>query len=161
MEPMGGQDPGPGAILVSQDEREIRRRLDEGFRSVPHAIGMNNHMGSRAISDPRVMNVIMSYLAENNLVFVDSRTTPESVAFRMADLHDVPFAERAVFLDNDNKDDLVRAQLQEGLSVAAAQGTAVLIGHAQSDATARVLAQDIPGLMNRGYRLAPLPTRIN
>jgi polysaccharide deacetylase 2 family uncharacterized protein YibQ len=161
MEPIGGQDPGPGAILVSHDDQEIRKRLDQGFQSVPHAIGMNNHMGSRAVSDPRVMNVVMSYLAENNLIFVDSRTTSDSVAFRMADLHNVPFAERAVFLDNDNMDDLVQTQLQEGLTIAAAQGNAVLIGHVQSDATARVLAREIPDLAARGYRLAPLPARVN
>ena len=161
MEPLGGADPGPGAILTTDDDAEVHRRLAAAFATVPHAVGMNNHMGSRAVSDPRIMNAVMTYLAENDLLFLDSRTTADSVGFRMADLHDVSFAERSVFLDNETADQSVEAQLREGLAVAVGRGQALLIGHVHSPATARVLARYLPVLEAKGFQLTPLMSYVD
>lgn len=52
MEPVGTEDPGPNAILVGLEPNEFSRRLAWAFDRVPGATGVNNHMGSRATSDP-------------------------------------------------------------------------------------------------------------
>src|SRR5690606_25773360 len=38
--------PGPGAITLDTTEGEFRRLLEENLAAVPHAGGVNNHMGS-------------------------------------------------------------------------------------------------------------------
>ena len=55
MEPIGSPDPGPNAILVGLEPDELRRRLGWAFDRVPLATGVNNHMGSRATSEPETM----------------------------------------------------------------------------------------------------------
>jgi polysaccharide deacetylase 2 family uncharacterized protein YibQ len=129
MEAVNGNDPGPGAILTTQSEEEIRRLLENSFSQVPHAVGMNNHMGSRATADERVMNVVMDYLRANRRFYLDSRTTTESVGAAVANLHEVPFLERDIFLDNDPQAESIRKALESGIKVAREKGYAVLIGH--------------------------------
>ena len=156
MEPIGQENPGPGAILVSHSDAEIVRQLQSNLDSVPYAVGINNHMGSRAVADPRVMSAVLGFLGERGLFFLDSRTTAESVVASLAPRYGVPFAERDVFLDNEPAEDRVEERLREGLVIASERSGVVLIGHVQSRATAAVLARRLPALEAAGFRIAPL-----
>ncbi|MCM2315247.1 MAG: divergent polysaccharide deacetylase family protein, partial [Thermoanaerobaculia bacterium] len=66
MEPLDypRQSPGREAILVSLTNEEIRERTRAGLRAVPNASGVNNHMGSRATRDRRVMENVAEVLRE-------------------------------------------------------------------------------------------------
>ncbi|MCU1245600.1 MAG: protein of unknown function YibQ, partial [Acidobacteria bacterium] len=57
MEPIGypRQSPGANAVMISMSDAEIARTTRENVGAVPFAVGMNNHMGSRATTDARVM----------------------------------------------------------------------------------------------------------
>ncbi len=156
MEPLGPEDPGPGAIMVSQSDSEIRERLERALQSVPEARGMNNHMGSRAEADRRVMGVVMDTLRARGLFFLDSRTTASTVAQELAAERDVPLLERSVFLDNVPEPVEVEARLREALAVAVDKGEAVLIGHVQNAATREVLARALPGLAAKGFERVAL-----
>jgi polysaccharide deacetylase 2 family uncharacterized protein YibQ len=156
MEPLGPEDPGPGAILVSQSDSEIRERLELAFESVPEARGVNNHMGSRAEADRRVMGVVMDTLRARGLFFLDSRTTAGTVAQSLAAERGVPLLERSVFLDNVPETAEVEARLREGLAIAAEKGEAVLIGHVQNAVTREVLARALPGLGAKGFERVAL-----
>jgi polysaccharide deacetylase 2 family uncharacterized protein YibQ len=130
MEPLGDADPGPGVILTSHDEETIRRLLDECLASVPGAVGANNHMGSRAMADSRVMEVVMRYFAERGMFFLDSGTTTDSKAPELAERFGVPFLRRNLFLDNDVSG--IGEELQNGITLAKESGSAVLIGHVKN-----------------------------
>ena len=58
---------------------KIRRLLEGSFSQLPQAVGMNNHMGSLATADQRVMNLIMEYLQSTRRFYLDSRTTRDTV----------------------------------------------------------------------------------
>ena len=53
MEAKTGRNPGPGAILTGAEEEEIATRVGENLASVPGAIGVNNHMGSKATANEK------------------------------------------------------------------------------------------------------------
>lgn len=131
MEPEGypGVDPGPGAVLVTQKPGQIHRILINSLEEVPHAVGLNNHMGSKATSDARVMSNVLEFARENGLIFVDSRTSPETVAYRIARDMGVPALERDVFLDNDRDPVSMEKKAAELLDLAESRGWAVGIGH--------------------------------
>lgn len=152
MEPEGFPDvsPGEGAILQSMSDGEIRERTLAMLRSIPHAKGVNNHMGSAATADPRVMGSVLGALRDEEVFFVDSRTTPRSVSIAVARQLGVRNAARDTFLDDDRSDAAVRRQL-EVLARDADGGTAIGIGHLYPS-TLRVLAQELPRLRARGYR---------
>ncbi len=148
-----GLYPGPGTISTELSKAEIRRILDRNFASTPGAAGANNHMGSAVTADARTMDIVMAYLAEKGMFFVDSRTTAGSVASDYAAKYEVPFMQRDVFLDHDRDPAAIRAALRYGLEVAREQGHAVLIGHSSVPAVVEALAEIYPALQNKGYEL--------
>jgi len=161
MEPEGypGVDPGPGAILVSQSPREIRKTLEEDIASVPGIVGVNNHMGSRATADSRVMRTVLELLGEKGLFFIDSRTTPESVALDLARELGVPSVRRNVFLDNEPTAPAIDVQTDELLNLAEKNGWAIGIGHANSE-TAEALLRLAKKASERNIRWVSLESLV-
>src|SRR5262249_3376545 len=86
---------------------------------------------------------VLSVLAARGLYFLDSRTSPESVGYRVASQLGVPTAERQVFLDSDLRPERVREQFLRTLEVARKRGSAIAIGHPHP-ATLAVLAAEVP-----------------
>jgi len=129
MEPLNGENPGPGALLTSQTDEELESLLESALATVPGAVGVNNHMGSKATADERLMSVFFSFLKEKRLFFVDSRTTVESVGERTAGLYSVPFLARDVFIDNEKDEKDITQSIVSGMAKAKTRGSAVLIGH--------------------------------
>jgi len=141
-------DPGPGAVFVSMTDSEIRATVHAAVNSVPHVVGVNNHMGSRATADLRVMTWVMQELHARDLAFIDSRTTPNTVAEETARTLGVPSNRRHVFLDNQRAAASIRKQLAEAVELCRLDGEAIAIGHLDP-VTVQVLAEELPGLAKR------------
>jgi polysaccharide deacetylase 2 family uncharacterized protein YibQ len=150
MEPRGQEAPGLNAILTSMSDEEIARATRENVGAVPYARGVNNHMGSLATTDRRVMTSVLRALPQG-MYFVDSRTTGGSVAATIAREMNVPAAARNVFLDDVATEAAVHRQLAELAAAAERHGVAIGIGHPHP-ATMRILAQEVPELRARGFR---------
>jgi polysaccharide deacetylase 2 family uncharacterized protein YibQ len=151
MQPRGTEAPGRNAILTSMSDDEIARTTRENIESIPFARGVNNHMGSLATTDRRVMTSVLSAIPEG-MYFIDSRTTGSSIAGTVAREMNVRTATRQVFLDDVATESAVRRQLAELAAAAEKRGTAIGIGHPHA-ATMRVLAEELPELRARGFRL--------
>ncbi|RIW33992.1 divergent polysaccharide deacetylase family protein [Bacillus salacetis] len=102
MEPVSGKQSwlGPGAVTTGLSNEEIRKRVEEAIDSVPFAVGMNHHMGSKATADERVMRVVLTVCRERGLYYLDSRTTPKSVVPELAEELGVPYLENELFFDH-------------------------------------------------------------
>ena len=161
MQPMGypGIDPGPGAILLSHTSEEIREILERDISSIPNVVGINNHMGSEASTDQRVMETILSILGEKGLFFIDSRTTPETIALDVARKMGIPSAERDVFLDNETLPSAIDARTDELLDLAEKRGWAIGIGHPNAE-TARALERMAEKASERNIRWVSLENLI-
>ncbi|HBD06771.1 MAG TPA: hypothetical protein DCZ69_00790, partial [Syntrophobacteraceae bacterium] len=143
MEPHGYPrvNPGPGALLVSMDASQLRSTLQEALASVPHASGVNNHMGSTFTEQNEPLKRVLNELHNRHLYFLDSYTSHHSVACSVADQVQVPCARRDIFLDHELTEDFVRSQLQRLIREAKIQGTGVAIGHPHPT-TLKVLKQE-------------------
>ena len=149
--PLGG-----GALTLDMDREALARTLRQDLAAVPHAIGVNNHMGSLLTRHPGHMTWLMEELARlGGLFFVDSRTTAATVAERMAAEQGLPHLRRDVFLDHDPRPEAVRAQFRRLVALARRRGTALAIGHPHP-ATLAVLREMLPDLEPLGVRLLPL-----
>ena len=144
--------PGPGLVLRSQSDAEIERLIEEDLATVPGAIGVNNHMGSAATADPRVMRAVVRVLSRRSLFFLDSRTTDATVAEKTAEEASVRATSRRVFLDDVATESAIAAQLDELVRRAKQEGDAVAIGHPYP-VTLFVLEKELAGLSQRGVRL--------
>ena len=146
--------PGKGEIRVGMTHFEIEHILDSDLASVPQAAGVNNHMGSRATADPRLMAAVMKSLARRHLFFVDSRTTADSVALEAARREGIPAFYRSVFLDDTESVPYTLGQLRQFLRVLDEQGAALAIGHPYPT-TIAALAKFLPELEGDDAELAP------
>jgi uncharacterized protein len=142
---------GEGGIRVSMSDEEIRRIVASDLATVPNAVGANNHMGSLGTSDPRVMRAVLQELKSRHLFFVDSVTSPHSVAVQVARHVGVPTAARAVFLDNQDDEGYVRGQFRTLIALAQTRGQAIAIGHV-GRVTARVLMALLPEFDEAGIQ---------
>lgn len=147
-----GAKPEEIELHVSMNAVQVEDALEGMLQTVPHAIGVNNHQGSRATADPALMAALMPALQQHGLFFIDSRTTPATVAYIAAERSGVRAASRKVFLDDTPTRDAVLAQLDLAARDAQRDGSAIAIGHPHP-ATIAALSEGIPRLESRGIRL--------
>ena len=151
---------GPGEISIDTDRHELNRILDTNLRSVPHSIGINNHMGSLITRHPGHMRWLMEELAQRgDLFFVDSVTTPDSVAYVSALDAGVPAARRHVFLDNVQDEAAIALEFTRLKQHATTHGFAIGIGHPYPE-TLKFLEGELENLRLEGFRLVPLSVLI-
>ncbi len=146
---------GPGSIKTSLGADDIRRRVEEDLAALPGVDGVNNHMGSKATADERVMDAVMDVVSEKGLFFIDSRTSARSVAEKVAATYGVEHAGNQVFLDNVDSVDAVAQRIRLLAQTARRSGTALGIGHVRAN-TAAALARMLPELEAEGVSVIPV-----
>ncbi len=127
-----GHDTGLGelALRTGMDTHAMADVLSQALASVPHAIGVNNHMGSLFTGQPDAMRWLMKTLQlQGPRFFIDSRTTADTVAAKAAAEAGLAGLSRQVFLDHVRTREAVRAALAELATTAKAEGHALAIGH--------------------------------
>lgn len=129
MEPLSHINPGPGEIKTEMTDDAIVRQTEDDLAQVPLAKGVNNHEGSEASADPRVMKDVMGVIKAHDLFFVDSMTNGKSVAKQTAQDDGVPTAARDVFLDNKEDVAYTESMLERAVALAKENGSAIAIGH--------------------------------
>ncbi|HJV24012.1 MAG TPA: divergent polysaccharide deacetylase family protein [Holophagaceae bacterium] len=129
MEGLATKDPGPDALLANLDEVELRRRAKKALGEIPHAIGTNNHMGSKLTADRRRITWVLQEVKARKFFFVDSRTSKETVAEEEARKLHIPTTRRNVFLDDDKSFVEIEKQWDRAVALARKDGEALAIGH--------------------------------
>ena len=156
MEPENASvDAGPNVLRVKDSGEEIERRLDWDLSRFADYVGINNHMGSKFTQDAQGMRVVLEALKARGLLFLDSRTTPASVAAKLARELGLPTLERDVFLDNVDSREAIAARLAEVERIARRDGYVIAIGHPR-DATLDVLERWTGEANAHGLALVPL-----
>ena len=149
------QNPGKGAIMTHYSEDQVRAALQQALRRIPDAVGFNNHMGSKITRDEGIMHTLLTEAKKKRLLFLDSRTTPHSVAYELAQSLGVPSLRRDVFIDEVDDRMAIEAALWNLAAQASRTGRAIGIGHDRTN-TLLALERVLPRLEQRGFRFASL-----
>jgi hypothetical protein len=156
MEPDDSGDyAGPKSFRRDLPERELARRIGWALGRLDDYVGINNHMGSRFTAHDAGMARVLTEIGRRGLLFIDSRTSPNSVGAAVARRLAVPFAARDVFLDDDPAREAVAGKLAELERKASDQGYAIAIGHPY-DSTLGLLETWLPTLASRGFAVVPV-----
>lgn len=141
-------------ISTTSSPEDIANLMNEAFTILPMAVGLNNHMGSRATSDARVMHEVLRNLSNRRLLFLDSRTTIHTQAPAIASEYHMDFISRDIFLDDLHSADYIREQLRKLVLRAREKGSAVGIGHVGPGGPelARVLQEELPRYQKEGVQ---------
>jgi polysaccharide deacetylase 2 family uncharacterized protein YibQ len=139
MEPFSEtQDPGPGALYVGDGLDRITEVMEANIRNIPHAVGVNNHMGSKFTESCDDVGGALKIVKQKKLFFVDSWTSCHSKAQAISESFGIPTLSRRIFLDNVRKESAVMTELARLKQCALRNGQAVGIGHPVSS-TARAI----------------------
>ena len=136
-------------LTTEMSNTEIGRRVRRAIAEIPQAVGMNNHQGSAATGDVRVMNTVRAELLQQGMFFLDSFTSPDSVALESMRAGGVAATRRDLFLDSVDDIGYVLKQLRLLGEIAAQQGYAVGIGHVRAN-TLIALQEALPQMKASG-----------
>jgi len=153
MQSVANERPEAQELRPGMQAEEVSALVAQFLENVPGVVGVNNHQGSQATSDPELMSELMPVLHDRHLFYVDSRTTAATVAFDTAQEFGVRSAFRNVpFLDDVAEVAAVRQQLKLALRGAREKGEAIAIGHPHP-ATLQALREALPQARAQGVRL--------
>lgn len=155
MQPTNAKKGEKDAITPAMSDEEVAGRVAAQLDTLPEAVGVNNHTGSLATTDRRLMEAVLQVIDQRGLFFLDSVTSNRSVAAEVARSRGMPTLKRDIFLDEKPDVDYVKRQIDELVRLAREKGSAIGIGHVHA-ATARALKEKIPALLRQGVDVVPL-----
>ncbi len=132
MQPSPGIKIESSSIHAAMTEEQLTSNVEKMIRLFPFIKGINNHMGSKLTEMAYIMRPVMEtiYQYDNNLYFLDSRTTALSQAYQQARLSGLLSLERDIFLDNEHENPIsLQRQFDRWLKKAELNGYAIAIAH--------------------------------
>lgn len=146
----------PLGINLDMSRQEFGDTFERMLTSVPHATGVNSHRGSMLTRHPGHMQWLMDEIqARGDLFFVDSFTTHQSVALRIAHETGVDARKRDIFLDPDREPETIAREFERMKRFALERGSVVAIGHPYT-ATLELLERELPKLAGEGFELVTI-----
>ncbi len=145
-------------ITTDMNEDQINKILEKAIKEIPHIKGMNNHMGSKAMKDEKIVSQLMEFARCNSLYFVDSKTTDGKLSKVLSLKNGVTFFTRDVFIDNQLSVYEAKKRLLDLEKIAKEKGFAIGIGHVgkKGPYTTRALRETIGGMQERGIKFVTL-----
>jgi polysaccharide deacetylase 2 family uncharacterized protein YibQ len=150
---------GYGALTKEMKASEFTQQLIKNIDSIPHLMGVNNHMGSLLTTRHLQMHWTMKVLKDRDLIFLDSKTNSKSVAKDVALKHSIPAVSRDIFLDHERTASFISQQFEKCLRIAAKRGNCLMIGHPYPE-TLNHLEAALPKLSQRGFQQQSLSSLI-
>ncbi len=135
-------------ITTGMSDDEIIKKLQKIINSLPNIKGANNHMGSKFTENNQKMKVILKEIKQKNLFFLDSRTSPDSVAYNLAKEMGIKSYKRDIFLDHEVDEGKIKDQLNKAVDEAVKKGYSIAIGHPHKE-TIKVLKEMLPYIENK------------
>ena len=155
MESRNPADVGPvtGIVWVRMSDAEIAHVVEGDLASVPGVVGVDNHAGSRAIADPRVMRAALAVVRAHGLWFVENRNTPQSVASEIARRLGLRTVQVTAYLDTPPSG--IEANVRGLIATAERRGWAVGVGHIATG-TPQVVRRLLPEFDRAGVEIVPI-----
>jgi polysaccharide deacetylase 2 family uncharacterized protein YibQ len=136
-------------ISVNMADDEIKQITRKAIEQLPGIAGVNNHQGSRATADERVMRAVLSVIKEKRLFFIDSFTQPKTIAYKVAGQMGVRTAINRAFMDGEADVGYIKSRLRQAGERALKEGSYIAICHARPK-TAAALSEMVSELEAMG-----------
>ena len=151
---------GPKLIHNSDSEESAQKTFEECLKSVPHAVGSNYHIGTGVSENKRLMTALLKTAKDNNVYFLDSKTTQHSAAPEAAKSAGAKYISRDLFLENGHASyGYSKKILNEAVDLAKSQGYAVVIGHVGPmgrEQTGKAIIDSLKHITEEGIEIVPL-----
>ena len=155
MESNNPADLGPvtGIVWVRMTDAEIARTVEGDLASVHGVAGVDNHGGSRATTDPRVMHAALAVVKTHGLWFEENRETPRSIATIVARQMGLRTIPETTLVDDPPAG--IAGKLRALIATAKRRGSAVGVGHFVTG-TPQVVRRLLPEFDQAGVEIVPV-----
>ena len=119
----------PNTLRVSDSQKKISARVKEIKKLFPKVKYINNHTGSKFTANEIAMNKLILALNNNDISFIDSRTTAKTKVPLVMKNFGLKYIARDIFLDHRMDKEYVKKQIKLAIKIAKNEGVAVAIGH--------------------------------
>lgn len=123
-------------LTSAMNQQSMRQVMQWDVQHVPFVQGVNNHMGSRLSSNRQAMQWVMQWCREQGLFFVDSLTSPHSVAASVARQYALRWGKRRIFLDDKMTIEAMQRSWQRVQSCMHKQRRCIVIAHPHASSIA-------------------------
>ena len=151
---------GPKLIHNSDSAETAQKTFTECLKSVPHAVGSNYHIGTGVSENKNLMTALLQSAKDNNVYFLDSKTTQHSAAPEAAKSTGAKYISRDLFLEDGHASyGYSKKILNEAIDLAKSQGYAVVIGHVGPmgrEQTAKAIIDSLKHISDEGIEIVPL-----
>ena len=149
-------NPGANAITTKMSDKEIYERVKSFFAEITVAKGANQHMGSLITQDRTLLRSALKYFAEKDYFFIDSRTTPNTVALEVAKSLGIAFEERNLFIDApENTDAVLTDRLADLKRLMDSKNRALVITHCHDRGRLDRLKKFMVEAKKMGFEIVP------
>lgn len=124
---------GPAFLRSGMEKGEIKRLFLSALEQVPHAVGVNNHMGSLLTTEEEPMRWVMDLCRDRSLFFIDSKTANGSVAAEVASQQGVVWGSRRIFLDHTVDAEDLKLAWTNALKCARTGQSCIVIAHPHAE----------------------------
>ncbi len=119
-------------ILVHYPAEKIREMIAEAVKTIPNFSGFTNLLGSRAMEDTRVMDVVLHEVRKRHGYFAEGKTARSSVVASLADRIGLPYAVITARIPDSADMPGIEDHLRHSCIVAQKRGTALVSARASS-----------------------------
>lgn len=116
-------------LMIDDSYFKIQREILKIKKDFKDLKLLNNHTGSAFTEHSGAMKRLFRVLQENNIDFLDSRTTKDTVGVAVGREYGMRVVERNVFIDNELDVAYILDNIQLAVKKAKQEGIAVAIGH--------------------------------
>lgn len=124
-------------LFVNDTKEKIKNTIQEIRDDFPNLKYINNHTGSKFTQDYMALSRLLDVLRDNDITFVDSRTTSKSQTKIYYQNHKMEsfngcqsvFLQRDIFLDNELDVSKITQNIITSIELAKKRGYAIAIGH--------------------------------
>lgn len=148
-------NPGPEAILVHLKPAEVRARMRRALKELGPVRGIASYMGSRATTDPALVEIVLDETRRQGLFFVDNGVASRSVVQAVARRLGTPCVTSGIVLDGNRDAKAIARQMAAVIKTAEGNRDVVVIGHGYPETHAALRAV-LPELRARGIEVVPV-----
>jgi uncharacterized protein len=150
-------DPGKNPILVQMKQSEVEKTLNKALNSLPRCIGISNHLGNLATTDPSIMGFVMNVLKEKNKIFLDDHTSNVSVAYQTAQKAHIKAFQNDTFLDTpDISAETLIKKIDQLETLSLSKKGMIVVSHCLTKEKLVYLQSFIARILEKGFTLVPL-----
>lgn len=136
------------------NSKGIRKSLDNAMSNMDGyglVKGLSNHYGSKVTASANMMAAVGKWTKRQNIYFLDSLTTPQTLAYEVLKKNKIKAGYNEIFLDTIDVEEYILEQLGKAQRLAEKNGQVIVFCHINKRKTIEILKREMPRIASENF----------